>query len=328
MRKWIKSVLFLIVIFLVVLTIFNYRYPFMSPESNGWSIGFRTIDAPLQKIFPSESNIISHDSLNRITRSPTRFLADPFLFYEDDIYYLFFEHQGEEGPAKIGLFQSPDGLNYSFKGDVIDESFHLSFPQIFKYKQDYYILPESAAINQVILYKAINFPMEWKISDTLIKNIKLKDPAILMTDTMNLITGIDENWNQQIFKSDSLFGKWDRDASFKIKKGNEIRPGGNFFSVKGEWFIPFQNNKEGYGTGVSLYNLREKKFEKVLSNQLYKSDSIKWFGRGMHHLNMNKINGKYYAVYDGDEIKPGKKNPTWKSSIKYNLYDLYNFVFR
>ncbi|WP_300438501.1 hypothetical protein [Christiangramia sp.] len=328
MRKWIKSILFLLAFFLVVLVVFNYRYPFVSAESNGWSIGFRTIDTPLQKIFPSERNIISHDSLNRITSSSTRFLADPFLFYEDGIYYLFFEHQEEEGPAKIALFQSPDGLNYSYKGNVIEESFHLSFPQIFKYKQDYYILPESAAINQVILYKAVNFPLEWKITDTLIKNIKLKDPAILMSDTINLITGIDENWNQQIFRSDSLFGKWDKDASFKIKKGNEIRPAGNFFEVNGEWFIPFQNNKEGYGTGVSLYKLREKKFEKVLSNQLYKSDSIKWFGRGMHHLNMNKINDEHYVVYDGDEVKTGKKNLTWKSSIKYNLYDLYNFIFR
>ncbi|SDS01014.1 hypothetical protein [Gramella sp. MAR_2010_147] len=327
MGKGIKSILFIIGIFLLVLAVFNYRYPFVSPESNGWSIGFRTTDAPLQKIFPSESNLISHDSLNRITSSSTRFLADPFLFYEDGIYYLFFEHQ-EEGPAKIALFQSPDGLNYSYKGNVIDESFHLSFPQIFKYKQDYYILPESAAINQVVLYKAVNFPLEWKVSDTLIKNIKLKDPAILMSDTINLITGIDEDWEQHIFRADSLFGKWDEDKVFKKRKGNEIRAGGNFFSVKGEWFIPFQNNKEGYGTGVSLYNLREKKFEKVLSNQLYKSDSIRWFGRGMHHLNMNKINDEYYVVYDGDEIKTGKKNLTWKSSIKYNLYDLYNFVLR
>ncbi|CAL65561.1 glucosamine inositolphosphorylceramide transferase family protein [Christiangramia forsetii] len=328
MRKWIQSFLFLMGIFLIILVIFNYRYPFIVPASNGWSIGFRAIDDPLQKITPSQNNLISHDSLNRITKFQTRFLADPFLIYENGIYYIFFEHQLEQGPAKIGLLQSNDGLNYIYKGNVIDENFHLSFPQIFKYGKNYYILPESAAINQVILYKAVNFPFEWKVSDTLIKNVKLKDPAILLSDTLNLITGIDDNWNQQVFKADSLFGNWRRDKAFRSKKGNEIRPGGSFFSVGKEWYLPFQNNQEGYGTGVSLYKLKKNKFEKIISRQLYKSESIEWFGRGMHHLNVNNLNEEYYLVYDGDEIKPGKKNLTWISSIKYNLYDLHNFVFR
>jgi hypothetical protein len=328
MKRWIKLILISIGILLIILVIFNYRYPFITEESNGWSIGFRKINNPLQKILPSKINIISHDSLNRVTYSKTRFLADPFMFYENGKYYIFFEHQEEEGPAKIGLFESTDGRSYRFKGNVINESFHLSFPQIFKFKHDYYILPETASINQVILYKAINFPMEWKISDTLINNIKLKDPAILLSDSLHLITGIDDKWNQRIFKSDSLLGKWIKDTSFKVKKGDEIRPGGNFFSIKGDWYIPFQNNREGYGTGVSLYQLKEEKFEKVISRQLYKSDSIKWFNRGMHHLNVNLINGEYYIIYDGDEIKSGEIKINWKASVKYNLYDLYNFVFK
>ena len=327
MSKWSKTFLILIAIMTITLVIFNYRYPFISPESKGWSIGFRIVDTPLQKINPS-NNIFSKDSLKKITNSSTRFLADPFLLYENGTYYLFFEHQGKAGPAKIGLFQSSDGVNYSFEGNVIDETFHLSFPQIFKYKQDYYILPESAAINQVILYKAVNFPLEWKISDTLIKNIKLKDPAILISDSLKLITGIDENWDQQVFRSDSLLGEWEKDNMFKSRKGDEIRPAGNFFSIGDQWYIPFQNNGEGYGTGVSLYKLDNNRFERIISRQLYKNDTIKDFSRGMHHLNVNNIKGNYYLVYDGDEELLGEKNLTWKSSIKYNLYDIYNLIFR
>lgn len=326
MNKWIKTFLILTALISITLVIFNYRYSFISPGSKGWSIGFKTVQAPLQKIKPS-NNIFSKDSLNKITISSTRFLADPFLYYENGIYYIFFEHQGEDGPAKIGLIQSPDGLNYSFKGNVIEERFHLSFPQIFKYKKDYYILPESASINQVILYKAINFPLKWEISDTLIKNIRLKDPAILLSDTLNLITGIDDKYNQKIFKSDFLFGEWKTLESFKSRKGDEIRPAGNFFEVNSEWYIPFQNNREGYGTGVSLYKLKRDKFEKIISRQLYKNDTIQNFSRGMHHLNVNNIGGKYYLVYDGDEERLNEKNLTWKSSIKYNLYDIYNLIF-
>lgn len=298
------------------------------PGSKGWSIGYKTVENPLREIRPSKINIFSHDSLNKLTGNSTRFLADPFLYYEEEIYYIFFEHQGKAGPAKIGLLKSNDGFNYSYEGNVINENFHLSFPQVFKYEEEYYILPESAAIGHVVLYKAINFPYEWEISDTLIRNIRLKDPAILLSDSLNLITGIDENWTQQIFKSDSLLGNWNKVNSFKSRKGNEIRPAGNFFSMNGEWYLPFQNNKEGYGTGVSLYKLKKEKFEKVIPDQLFKSKSISWFSRGMHHLNINKLEDSFYVVYDGDEIDPEVKDLTWKSSMKYNIYDLYNFIFR
>jgi hypothetical protein len=326
-KKGIKISLYVMGLSLIILTIFNYRYPFISPGSKGWSIGFHTINTPLQKITPSECNIFSRDSLKRITHSKTKFLADPFFMYENGIYYIFFEHQEKNEPAKIGLLESTNGLNYRYWGNVIEEDFHLSFPQIFKFKKNFYILPESASLNNVVLYKAIHFPFKWKMSDTLIKNITLKDPALLLSDSLNIITGVDQNWNQVIYKADSLFGCWSHHDAFNVRKGNEIRPGGNFFNINGNWYLPFQNNKEGYGTGVSLYKLGDNKFEKVIKNQLFKSETIKSFNRGMHHINVNFLNGKYYLVYDGDEINPGTKVLNWKSSIKYNLFDLYNFLF-
>jgi hypothetical protein len=328
MVKWGRISLVLVIVIITTLLIFNYRYPFISPGSKGWSIGYMTIDNPLQKIIPSKNNIISYDSLKMASASPTRFMADPFLFHEKGTYYLFFEHQLKIGPARIGLLQSSDGMNYSFKGNIINETFHLSFPQIFKYKNNYYILPESAAAGQVILYKAVNFPLEWKISDTLIKNIKLKDPAILISDSLNLLTGLDDKWNQQVFKADSLLGKWKKDASFNTKKGDEIRPAGNFFSIGESWYLPFQNNLEGYGTGVSLYRLKGNGFVRTIPQQLYRNDSIKKFSRGMHHLSVNFLNGKYLLVYDGDEANFDNEIWTWKSSVKYNFYDIYNFMFQ
>ena len=323
-KKVTYSFLFLIII--GVAMVFNHRYPFFTPETKGWSIGYMKTNNPVKKMYPSTQNIIIKDSLRAITNGQTRFIADPFLFVDNNIFYLFFEHQEILGPAKIGLFISHDGLEYNFKGNVIDESFHLSFPQVIDYKGKEYILPESASINNVVLYESVDFPLQWEISDTLIADIKLKDPAILISDSLNLITGIDENYIQRIFRSDSLFGNWEEDYSFKIRQGDEIRPAGNFFTHSGKWYLPFQNNTEGYGTGVALYALNDDRFEKIISKQLYKSDSIKWFNRGMHHLNVNFLNGEYYLVYDGDEVLEDKFNFTLISSIKYNLSDLYNYV--
>ncbi|MUP44153.1 hypothetical protein E0K83_00145 [Gramella sp. BOM4] len=328
MTRRFKIVVLLIFSLLGVLFIFNHRYPFLTPKSEGWSIGFMKTNDPLKKLVPSKLNILKKETLKNITNGNTRFIADPFLYFENNDFYIFFENQEIQGPAKIGLFHSSDGQNFTFVGNVIEESFHLSFPQVFEYRDKKYILPESASIDNVVLYKAVEFPKRWEISDTLLTNIKLKDPAILISDSLNLIVGIDDKYNQRIFKSDSLFGDWEEDFSFKIKIGNEIRPAGNFFSVDGQWFLPFQNNTEGYGTGVSLYSLNSDRFEKFIENQLYKSDTIKWFDRGMHHLSINPLNKEYYLVYDGDEAHDDEIDITFISSIKYNLGDLYNYLFR
>ncbi|MCH4821567.1 hypothetical protein ML462_00140 [Gramella lutea] len=323
-----KYIVLFFLFILGVLLIFNYRYPFLVSKSKGWSIGFMKTDDPLKKLVPSRSNILKRDTLNSITIGNTRFIADPFLYFEENNFYIFFEHQEKKGPAKIGLFHSNDGYNYEFEGIVIEEPFHLSFPQVFEYRNKKYILPESASINNVVLYESVDFPEKWELRDTLISNISLKDPALLVSDNLNLIVGIDDNYKQRVFKSDSLFGDWEEDLSFNIQKGNEIRPAGNFFSVEGEWYLPFQNNTEGYGSGVSLYKLDFDKFEKLIENQLFRSDSIRWFDRGMHHLNVNSLNGGFYLVYDGDEGYDDEFDITIISSIKYNLSDLYNYLFR
>src|SRR5690606_31614732 len=109
--------------------------------------------------------------------------------------------------------------------------FHLSFPQVFKYKGEFYMLPETKQAGHLLLYKAENFPFNWKINDTLIKNVAIQDPAILISDSIYLISGRTENLTQYVFTSDSLNGKWIIDERFTLRKGDETRAAGNFFNI-------------------------------------------------------------------------------------------------
>lgn len=329
-KNIVLLVVFSLTIGIVLILIFNARYSFFTPNSDGWSIGFQRSDKPVNKISLSPQKILNYQSIDSITVSKTKFLADPFLLYDKGIYYLFFEHQAK-GNANIGLLKSTDGKNYKYVAEVLDEPFHLSFPQVFKYKKKYYMLPETKQAGHVLLYKTDNFPFDWKISDTLIKNVKLKDPALLLSDSLNLISASDDDLTQHVYTADSLKGKWAISSNFTPRKGDETRAGGNFFFYESKWYIPFQNNKNGYGTGVSLYELNisnnEIYFKRKIKDYLTKSDSIKWFNRGMHHLNISKIGKSYYIVYDGDrESENGKNSMAWKASLKYNFYDFYNFI--
>src|SRR5690606_23473844 len=117
----------------------------------------------------------------------------------------------------------------------------------------------------------------------------------------------------------------------KLRKGDETRAGGNFFKIDQNWYIPFQKNNEGYGTGISLYELIVKDdiiiFKKRKDSYLTKSDSIKWFNRWIHHFSRIKTPDSYFCVFDGDMEDPVKRREhAWKASLKYNYYDMVSFL--
>lgn len=46
---------------------------------------------------------------------------------------------------------------------IIDEKYHLSFPNIFEYGGKMYIMPEMSEDYSLKLYEAVSFPDEWKL---------------------------------------------------------------------------------------------------------------------------------------------------------------------
>ena len=316
-------------ILLVIILIMNYRYPFMVARGGNWSVGYQEASQISGYNF-RPINIITHQEVNRLTKEETAYIADPFFIREQDTFYLYVEIKGIDN-ANIALFTSKDGVDYSYAGIVLDETFHLSYPQVFRHEENYYMLPETKGSNQVLLYKAENFPYSWQVEDTLIKDRALKDASILLSDELNLLVAVDDGLKQVMFRADSLFGKWNEVKEFEPRWGNESRPGGRFVSIDKDWYLPLQNHAEGYGTGISLYKLlitsEDYKFELADKLLLKPQEEIKWFERGMHHLDVQQMpEGGYYMVYDGDRSTSGERELQWKRSVKWNLVDLYNYL--
>ena len=324
-RKWI----FITAFFLVLLGIFyiNAQYPFVTSKVGKWSVGFGFSKNPFENLPINSKNVISYKAIDNILKTKGNYIADPFFIKEKDTFYLFVELKGKKN-ADIALFKSPDGLDYTYEGVVINEAFHLSYPQVFKYKEEFYMLPETKQAGNVLLYKAEKFPEKWKIEDTLIKNVSLKDPSILLSTEFNLIIAVDDYMNQFLYESDSLRGKWKKSEKFIGRKGNETRPGGRFFKYEDNWFLPVQDRTYGYGSGITLYELKKNnhQFELNLSEKgfLKGLEDIKWFNRGMHHIDIQQINDSFYMVYDGDRNINGEKAFQIKRSLKYSFYDLFN----
>ncbi|MEO4006294.1 MULTISPECIES: hypothetical protein [unclassified Flavobacterium] len=326
-----KVIIFGMISIVLLLLVINNRTPFMQPEGGPWSVGFGESTVFPHKIPIEKNQLYTFEQLKKQEDSTT-FLADPFFIKEKDTFYLFVEHKKTKPNGDIALLTSTDGVNYNYKGAVLTEKFHLSYPQVFKYKNEFYMLPETKSAGHVLLYKAERFPYGWKVCDTLIKNRALKDPSIYLSDSLNVLVASDDHLNMYLFEADSLFGKWKSHKKEKVLMGTEARAGGRFFADKKGLLLPVQNSTEGYGFGLSLYRFNFANGTYTTKREhpffLKRSETIKEFNAGMHQIDVQLIDGKYYYVYDGNRLKNNERKLNVKGPLKWNYIDFKNWIYQ
>lgn len=315
-----------------LLVVINYRTPFLRQDGGGWSLGYGTSATYPEKMELDEKAVYSIEMLKAQDKG-TVFLADPFFVKEKDTFYLFFEHKTKKSNADIGLLTSVDGKNYQYRGTVLTQKFHLSYPQVFKYKNDFYMVPESKQANAVLLYKAQRFPYDWRVCDTLIPNVQLVDPSIYLSDSLNIVVASDYAKNMYVYEADSLFGKWKLHKKPIALIGTESRAGGRFFADKKGLILPVQNFSKGYGYGLSLYRFSFKDGSYTVKKEkpffLMANENIKEFNAGMHQLDIQRLDAThYYYVYDGNQLNSSTKSLNLWGPLKWNYLDLKNWILQ
>lgn len=123
-------------------------------------------------------------------------VADPFPIYHEGKFFLFYELEGEKKKV-IAVSESSNGIDYQWSGVVLDTSSdntRLSFPYVFKDKDNWYMIPEESEIGTSwslnYLYKTdnANFPFGWKregiLFDVNEKKRKITDKAIIRHNEM------------------------------------------------------------------------------------------------------------------------------------------------
>jgi hypothetical protein len=329
-KYYLFGFLFFVVVLLLII---NYRTPFFQQDGGGWSIGYGRSDNYPEKIVVDENSIYSIEKLQAQNDS-TVFLADPFFVKENDTFYLFFEHQKNKSNGDVGLLTSTDGKKYYYRGTVLSQKFHLSYPQVFKYKNSFYMVPESKHANMVLMYKAHHFPFDWRICDTLIANVALVDPSIYLSDSLNILVATDYEKNMYFYQADSLFGKWKLHKKKPIALiGTEARAGGRFFADQKGLLLPVQNCTKGYGYGVSLYrfSFHDGSYDVKREQPFYlkANENIEAFNAGMHQLDMQRLDADhYYYVYDGNRLNSTTKHLNIRGPLKMSYLDFKSWILQ
>ena len=233
------------------------------------------------------------------------FNADPFVIEKDNKSYCFVEcFDYSEKKAKINVYELSE-KEYTFIGTALEESFHLSFPYIFEFNNDIYMIPESSKNRDIRLYKCSNFPLEWNLEEVLINDIDAADTMILRKDKMWwMLTNEDplflgnHNYQMNIYYSKELVSdNWQPHKNNPIIMNSEKgRNGGILFNNQDIFRV---SQKFGfykkYGENFAIHkieNLSENTYsEKTISihNKFFNEDIL-----GSHHLHSDNT----YSVFD------------------------------
>jgi hypothetical protein len=238
-----------------------------------------------------------------ITDVPAEFVADPFIISHNKQFYLFFEVLNKKsGRGEIGLATSMDGEYWRYERIVLNEKYHLSFPYVFKDKNEIYMIPESGEAKGIFLYRSINFPYEWEKVCELIPG-KYSDSSIFRHEKkwwmfVGSLTG-----NLHLFYSDTIEGPWKEHPKSPVICGNHniTRPAGRVIVDKVGIYRYTQDGVPYYGKQVKsfkLTKLSETEFEEqelitVLSGTDEEGD---WRKDGMHHIDQLRINEDQWLI--------------------------------
>lgn len=243
---------------------------------------------------------------------PALFVADPFMLKVEDVWYMFFELlNGKTQKGEIGLAKSKNGFRWVYQKVVLSEPFHLSYPYVFQWESEYYMIPESRRDLSIRLYRAKEFPVEWEFVGTLLSGQRFGDSSIIYHDEKWWLfteTNPDSKCDTlRLFYAESLMGSWTEHPCSPVVRNNPhiARPAGRVISYDGKIVRFAQDCSPTYGTQVRAFvvtELGEKVYgeKEISANPILGPSGKGWNADGMHHVDPHLVNnGEWVACVDG-----------------------------
>jgi hypothetical protein len=125
--------------------------------------------------------IASKDGWMRIEQPKNVSRADPFIMRKGNKYFLFFEEfdlRKRHGYISVGQLDIKNNNIINVK-KILEKPYHLSFPFVFIFKKNYFMIPESHNKRAVDLYKFKEFPYKLTKIKTLLNNVDAVDSVMI-----------------------------------------------------------------------------------------------------------------------------------------------------
>ncbi len=223
---------------------------------NQWLIGYRTERSK----FLANSTKADLNGFTPIIPPKKRSFADPFVFSHDGRDYVFIEDLDEvTGRGRIAVMTIGDDGKPTAPETVLERDYHLSYPFLFEWQGDVYMLPETAATRSLQLFRATRFPYEWELHCEPMRGYPMVDATLHEQDgRWYMFVNVSERGGSLddelfLFFAETPLGPWQPHPLNPVKSDvRSARPAGRLFRRDGKLIRPAQDCSTSYGSAINL----------------------------------------------------------------------------
>ncbi|HKX78266.1 MAG TPA: formyl transferase [Novosphingobium sp.] len=191
------------------------------------------------------------------------FSGDPFGIWRDGCLFVFvedFDYRTAHGT--IGVHVLDERLRWIEKRTVLHEPWHLSYPIVFEWDDEIWLLPEASGSESLALYRAREFPWHWEKVATITLDVVPLDATPVRRDGLwwlfygaagsarERLTLLNVAW------AEDLLGPWTpHPLNPVLRDMRGARPGGRAFEHQGNLALPIQDCTRSYGSALRLLHV-------------------------------------------------------------------------
>jgi hypothetical protein len=278
---------------------------------------------PVIQPHPGVSNpVLTGDD---VTDLDAQYTADPFIVYEDGTYHMFFEvfpeTRTESNATKIGHATSKDGLDWTYDQIVLDsDPTHLAFPYVFKWDNEWYMMPDKGSDPLAEIYHASSFPTEWELVARPFTDQLAIDPMpIYWEGTWYLFSASDAGLELH-YSDDFVSESWTPHPESPVHTGTTYRRGGGRPITHEDYIDLFvQDTTRVYGDKVRILRVTNLTKDSYADREVASSPIVEaslndeWNDISMHQVDalMPYVGGNDIVAVDGR----GPTSDDWKIGI-------------
>lgn len=193
-----------------------------------------------------------------------RYIADPFGMWRNNELFVFveaYDYLTKKGAIHRYAFDA--SLRFLGSACCLEEKAHLSYPFVFEFEGETFMLPEQSRSGRLVLYRARQFPDQWVAECTILDDLPIVDPSLLhhggrwwMFFSIAGPAYLDRR-ELHLAHAKSPLGPWTLHVSSPIIRSfTHGRPGGTpWENSDGHVIVPVQDCSQSYGGGINFIQI-------------------------------------------------------------------------
>lgn len=190
-----------------------------------------------------------------------RYWGDPFILNRNGRRYVFVEEKlFATGRGRIACLELDSEGKLISRQVALERDYHLSYPFVFEYGTETYMLPETAANRTVELFRCVQLPDRWEPVKILLRDIYAVDATLLEHGGKTwLFTNIKEAEGSSLnalhlyWAESPLSERWNAHPLNPVVRDiGSARPAGRIFAQAGLLIRPSQDSTRRYGHALKF----------------------------------------------------------------------------